>query len=194
MNRTRAKITAVMATAVLAAGLTPSAAFAHGGSGDSGSSEHESSREVVYEIRKSTERYQSMERAIRDGYVTTKPVQCVEAPDLGAMGVHFVKGALLDKRIDASKPEALVYMPQNLEKKGRPDQEDKYTDYRLVAVEFLSTARKAPVLGGVKFDSEPDGSTMPFKHSLHAWVWKYNPAGTFAPWNPSISCPKEKTR
>ncbi|WP_104167933.1 hypothetical protein [Arthrobacter sp. SX1312] len=187
MNRTRAKITAVLATAVLAAGLTPSAAFAHGGSGDSGSSEHESSREVVYEIRESTERYRSMEKAIRDGYVTTQPVECVEAPGLGAMGVHFVKGSLLDERIDASKPEALVYMPRKLDREG------KYTRYRLVAVEFLSTALEAPVLGGVKFDSEPAGSTRPFKHSLHAWVWKYNPEGKFAPWNPSISCPKEKT-
>lgn len=194
MNRTRARTTAVMATAVLAAGLTPSAAFAHDGSSNSGSWKHESSREVVYEILKSTERYQSMERAIHDGYVTARPVHCVEVPGLGAMGVHFVKGALLDERIDASKPEALVYMPQTLDKEGRPDQEDKYTDYRLVAVEFLSTARKAPVLGGVKFDSEPAGSTMPFKHSLHAWVWQDNPAGTFAPWNPSISCPVEKTQ
>jgi hypothetical protein len=26
-------------------------------------------------------------------------------------------------------------------------------------------------------------------YSLHAWMWKPNPAGTFAMWNPRVSCP-----
>jgi len=23
----------------------------------------------------------------------------------------------------------------------------------------------------------------------HAWVWKHNPAGMFADWNPEVTCP-----
>ena len=23
----------------------------------------------------------------------------------------------------------------------------------------------------------------------HAWIWKHNPAGMFADWNPEVSCP-----
>lgn len=30
---------------------------------------------------------------------------------------------------------------------------------------------------------------MPIHHDLHAWVWKHNPAGTFAQFNPRVSCP-----
>ena len=26
-------------------------------------------------------------------------------------------------------------------------------------------------------------------YSLHAWLYKSNPIGTFAPWNPNVSCP-----
>ncbi|WP_253908550.1 hypothetical protein [Arthrobacter sp. H41] len=176
----KAKITAVMATAVLAAGLTPSAAFAHGGSsGNSGSSDYASSQRVVYEIFKSTVRYTWLDRAIKDGY--ERVTDCIELPGVGAMGVHYAKSKLIDDRTDASKPEALVYMPVKY---------GNYEVYRLVAVEFLSTAKKAPVLGGVTFDSEAADSQAPYKHTLHAWVWKHNPAGLFAQWNPSISCPK----
>lgn len=24
---------------------------------------------------------------------------------------------------------------------------------------------------------------------LHAWIWKHNPSGTFAEWNPNVRCP-----
>jgi hypothetical protein len=29
------------------------------------------------------------------------------------------------------------------------------------------------------------------EHQLHAWVWKRNPAGTFAMWNSRVECPEE---
>ena len=38
---------------------------------------------------------------------------CVSGPDAGAMGMHFVNGALVgDGVIDASKPEIVLYEPQ----------------------------------------------------------------------------------
>ncbi|WP_026549220.1 hypothetical protein [Arthrobacter sp. Br18] len=179
MDEARAKITAVVCTAVFAAGLTPSAAFAHGGSsGNSGSSGYASSREVAFKVLRATARYTWLDRALKDGYERVS--ECVELPGTGAMGVHYAKGKLIDEKIDATKPEALVYMPVKY---------GKYKVYRLVAAEFLSTAEEAPVLGGITFDSEAANSKAPYRHSLHAWVWKHNPAGMFAPWNPSISCP-----
>lgn len=30
---------------------------------------------------------------------------------------------------------------------------------------------------------------QPIHYDLHAWAWKANPAGTFAQWNPRVSCP-----
>ena len=36
---------------------------------------------------------------------------CVSGPDHGAMGVHYLNGALLTGDVDASKPQALIYEP-----------------------------------------------------------------------------------
>ena len=30
---------------------------------------------------------------------------------------------------------------------------------------------------------------LPAFYSLHAWIWKFNPSGTFAMWNPQVHCP-----
>jgi hypothetical protein len=29
---------------------------------------------------------------------------------------------------------------------------------------------------------------LPAFYSLHVWVWKHNPKGTFEPWNPQVHC------
>ena len=26
-------------------------------------------------------------------------------------------------------------------------------------------------------------------YDLHVWLWKHNPSGLFAEWNPSVTCP-----
>jgi hypothetical protein len=30
---------------------------------------------------------------------------------------------------------------------------------------------------------------MPIHYDLHVWLYKHNPAGTFAMWNPRVHCP-----
>ena len=30
---------------------------------------------------------------------------------------------------------------------------------------------------------------MPWHWDLHVWIWAPNPSGTFAQWNPRLSCP-----
>jgi len=103
----------------------------------------------------------------------------------GAMGVHYVKNALVgDGVLDVSTPEALVYAPG-------PGRE------RLAAVEYvvLKSAWDAkhtsrPSLFGHTFNFTPAGNRfgLPAFYSLHAWIWKHNPAGRFAMWNPQVSC------
>src|SRR2546428_5514 len=45
-------------------------------------------------------------------------IACIDAPGIGGMGIHYVKGAIVgDGAIDVSTPEALVYEPQA---DGRP--------------------------------------------------------------------------
>jgi hypothetical protein len=104
----------------------------------------------------------------------------------GAMGIHYVNGDLVGNPDEnPAMPEALVYEP---EKNGQ---------LRLVALEYvvLKSAWDAqhsspPSLFGQEFNFTPDGNRygLPAFYSLHAWIWKNNPAGMFAMWNPDVSC------
>jgi hypothetical protein len=68
----------------------------------------------------------------------------------------------------------------------------------LVAVEYVTfqaqwdaTHKSRPKLFGQTFMLTPDGNRfgLPAFYSLHAWIWKHNPDGTFAMWNPTVHCP-----
>jgi hypothetical protein len=68
----------------------------------------------------------------------------------------------------------------------------------LAAVEYVviksawdQTHTAPPKLFGHEFnvtDSPNRFGLDPF-YSLHVWVWKHNPAGTFQMWNPRVTCP-----
>jgi hypothetical protein len=47
-----------------------------------------------------------------------------------------------------------------------------------------------PSLWGRPFDGPMTGHDpgMPVHYDLHVWLYDSNPAGVFAPWNPSVSC------
>ena len=47
-----------------------------------------------------------------------------------------------------------------------------------------------PELFGQKFMLTPAGNRfgLPAFYSLHAWIWKHNPKGTFEAWNPQVHC------
>jgi hypothetical protein len=60
---------------------------------------------------------------------------------------------------------------------------------RLVALEYIviDVGQPAPTFDGHPFDV--GGTPVPVPHwSLHVWVHKDNPSGTFAPFNPTVSC------
>jgi hypothetical protein len=44
---------------------------------------------------------------------------------------------------------------------------------------------------GVPFDGPMLGHSpqMPIHHDLHVWLYRHNPAGIFAMWNPQVECP-----
>ena len=116
-------------------------------------------------------------------------------PSAGTMGVHFLNPGLIDLNddpnvndtIDASKPELLVYEP------------DGAGHFRLVALEYLilqkewdATHTGPPSLFGQDFMPTDANNRfgLPAYYSLHAWIWKFNPSGTFAMWNPNVHCPR----
>jgi hypothetical protein len=63
--------------------------------------------------------------------------------------------------------------------------------YRTDADQDPGTDTDRPRLSGRAFDGPMAGHepVQPVHYDLHAWVWKRNPAGTFAQWNRRVSCP-----
>ena len=94
------------------------------------------------------------------------------------MGFHYGNVGLIDGSVQVDQPELLLYEP---EKNGR---------LRLVAVEYIipytlhSRDAAPPVLFGQEFKQNDTFQLW----GLHAWVWKENPSGMFADWNPRVNC------
>ncbi len=135
-------------------------------------------------LKASTARYHNVNRALADGFVPTE--ECVELPGVGGMGLHYVNPARLqDGVVDPVRPDILLYAKED----GR---------LRLVGVEWfaadpdqdLATDAGRPQLFGQPFDGPMPGHGpgMPIHYDLHAWIWKHNPTGTFAAWNPRVTC------
>ena len=96
----------------------------------------------------------------------------------GGMGFHYAKADAFDGVVDPLKPKALLYEP---EKNGK---------LKLVAVEFIVPYTIAPREGnpprlfGEDFLQNDDFRIWMF----HAWIFKNNPSGVFASWNPKVNC------
>ena len=104
-------------------------------------------------------------------------VACIAMPGMGAMGIHFVNGGLVgDGKVRLKQPEAVVYARENGHR-------------RLVALEYVVLRKDwervhgadahRPWLFGHRFDLTHAGNRygLPAFYSLHAWIWKDNPAG-----------------
>lgn len=140
---------------------------------------------IVDTVREATRQYRNFDAAGPAGYGLL--YGCVSGPDEGAMGIHFVNGALAgDGVVDLTKPEALMY-----DVKGGRRQ--------LAGVEYVVLADAwdaanpnggPPVLGGQVFNyvPSPNRYRLPAFYELHVWAWTDNPNGTFADWNPRLSC------
>ena len=89
--------------------------------------------------------------------------------------------------LDLKQPEAVVYARENGHRK-------------LVALEYVVLRKDwervhganahRPWLYGHRFNLTHAGNRygLPAFYSLHAWIWKDNPAGRFAMWNPDVHC------
>jgi hypothetical protein len=147
------------------------------------------SGDTVANARSATAIYNDPAAALAGGYellTDASDTACIDQPGAGTMGVHYVKGALIQSgTLDPARPQALVYEP---EPNGQ---------LRLGALEYVvfqstwDAAHSAPpALFGQKFMLTPADNRfgLPAFYSLHAWIWKHNPKGTFEPWNPQVHC------
>ncbi len=176
----RAAIAAALTFAMLAAGAA--ASQAHPGPG------HAEARpgDDLRRARMATRVFRDVDAARAAGYATTG--ECAEDPKYGGMGIHYTNPErIADGKLDVTKPEILVYQP---DRRGR---------LRLGAVEYfqadadqdLATDEDRPWLFGMPFDGPMLGHDdgMPIHYDLHVWLYRHNPAGTFAMWNPNVRCP-----
>ncbi|MCA1781093.1 MAG: hypothetical protein ABR500_11870 [Dermatophilaceae bacterium] len=120
------------------------------------------------QVRAATAEYHSVDAAVAAGYEPVSP--CV--PN---MGYHYGRGvAATASDLDATSPEILVYAPR------------RNGSLKLVAVEYATWDGSARLFGQAFQPPHPAGGP-PF-HTLHAWIWQGNPAGTFAALNPNVRC------
>lgn len=137
-------------------------------------------------VRAATAKYHDVAAAVAAGYqlgyrgVVTG---CISNPTAGAMGYHYFNWEKMDDpAIVEGDPEVLVYHTAD--------------DGTLVlgAVEWVVHKPLWEQAG----NSEPPvvfGQTLHVLNPVlnwyitHAWIWKHNPAGMFADWNPEVSCP-----
>jgi len=137
--------------------------------------------------RSATAKYHSLTVAKKAGYsilADTAGITCIADPQMGgAMGVHYVKSDLVkDPAIAATEPEALVYVVIKANWDANQVPPASYVGSR--------DAQAPPMLFGhtFNFTDAPNRYGLPPFYSLHAWIWKQNPAGTFQMWNPSVHC------
>ena len=136
------------------------------------------------ELRKVTAKFHQLDAAKQAGY-DAQITPCWAHHSAGAMGYHYGKVALLDATVDLLEPEVVMYEPQ-----GR-------TPMRLVGMEYivpiaawqaaghdLNNPTDVPELLGQKYTRH---SFLPI-FKLHIWLWRDNPSGVFADWNPKVSC------
>ena len=131
-----------------------------------------------------TERYKSLDVAKHAGY-ETQITPCWAHHSAGAMGYHYGNTKIFDATVALLEPEVVIYEP---EKNGRMN---------LVGLEYivpldawqaaqhnLNDPTDVPQLLGQKFTRH---SFLPI-FKLHIWLWRHNPSGTYADWNPKVSC------
>jgi hypothetical protein len=138
---------------------------------------------LVQLVRDNTKQFANVNAATAAGYQPF--LGCVSGPDHGAMGFHYVNGALVgDGVLDASRPEVLIYEASGggLQLVG--------VEFVVIASTWLASHTSPPVLEGQSFlfvDS-PNRYGLPAHFELHVWAWRDNPNGAFVDWNNKVSC------
>jgi hypothetical protein len=163
------------------------------------------------EVWAATERFRDVNVALAEGYVRDPLNLCETAEmmgrpaELGAMGIHFAREDLLgitsppNPRVDGTgthtdflTPAILIYEPQS------------DGSLELVAVENLVFAEAWKMAGhdappsfhGVTYDTMVDDPATEVDeahlfephHDRHVWIYRENPNGVFAPFNPAVTC------
>ncbi len=167
------------------------------------------------EVRRATERFRDVKVALAEGYIRDPGNVCETAEmmglprKLGAMGIHYFRPDMLgisgppNPRVDGTgthtdfrKPAILIYEPQ------------ADGSLELIAVENLVFAKAwkeagndaPPSFHGVPYDTMADDPATALDeahnfephHDRHVWLYRENPNGIFAQFNPRVTCKHHK--
>jgi hypothetical protein len=147
--------------------------------------QHRNAGALLKIVREATERFKDVSAAEAEGYALQ--FGCVSGDDFGAMGLHYVNGALVNSGvIDATHPQIVLYEAQ-------PNGSLKLTgaDYLVLADAWdANHPGVTPQLMGQIFHyfASPNRFGLPAFYTLHVWAWKENPKGAFVNWHPHVSC------
>ncbi len=166
-------------------------------------------------VRAATDRFRDVKVALAEGYVRD-PMNICEVAEmmgkpaaLGVMGIHYVRPDLLGitappsprvtgtgTHTDFTKPAVLIYEPQ------------QDGSLQLLAVEnlvFMKAWEAAgntapPSYQGVPYDRMVDDPATPLDeahmfdphYDRHVWLYRENPNGMFAQFNPNATCKHHK--
>ena len=131
---------------------------------------------AVASVRNATAAFHDVGLAQAAGY--QKLLNCFDLPGVGGMGQHYVDTSSLGATVVKDHPSALVY-------------EVDGDRLQLGAVEYIIpwqawVSPTPPSLFGTTFTSV----TSLHLWALHAWIWRPNPLGMFANYNPNVKlCP-----
>jgi hypothetical protein len=162
-------------------------------------------------VKAATERYGDVKVALAEGYMRDPSNMCEKAEMMGrpasdgGMGIHYFRPDLLgitappNPRVngtstytDFNRPAILIYEPQH------------DGSLQLIAVENLvfkkawegAGHKNPPTYRGVSYNLMEDdpATTLDEAHGfephydLHVWIYRDNPKGMFAQFNPKVSC------
>ena len=163
-------------------------------------------------VRAAAERFRDVEVALAEGYIRDPMDHCAQADEmglpaeLGAMGIHYFRPDLLgitsgpeDPRVDGTgthtdflQPSILLYEPQ------------ADGSLELIGVEnltFMEAWHRAgnvlpPSFEGYAYNLMADDPTTELDeahmftphYDRHVWLFRENPRGVFAQWNPNVTC------
>jgi len=128
-------------------------------------------------VRAATVAFRSLDAAVAAGYPESVP-RCLSHPEHGVMGYHHVNRAFVDDKVELERPEILLYY------------RSETGDYVLTGVEYiipysrLSREAEPPRVMGQAMKRSDELNLW----YLHVWLWRNNPAGLFADWNPTLRC------
>ncbi len=183
---------AMIAVLVLSTSATLARAQSHDDHGFSGTPQpHKPTPQesaLVEAVRTATARFRNVTSISGPGEGYELGFGCVSGGDFGAMGLHYIKGALLgDGEVKIDEPEIVLFEPT-------PDGGIRITgaDYLVYAADWEAKheGEGPPQLMGQLFHlfDSPNRFGLKAFYTLHVWAWKDNPNGTFVNWNPNVSC------